>query len=205
MSKHFVLAPFWLRALPLLLLTAIAVGWPGAATGGGPATLPPEVSSANPLLISIKGRCVATKRNRAGRDVLVNRCNQCRLVKLQRKTRGDAFPKARSYRVAARKEFQLPFRGNGQTRLLSEAPCESEQKAALDHAYRDCAKIAKRRDGTPALVNACPICRGVVVERIAGNGQSQRQVYTMTGQSVIRIPLRGAAILRVVSELSCTK
>jgi hypothetical protein len=204
MSGSFLLAPLWLRLLALLLFAAVIAGWPGTASGGS-AALPSGLSASNPLLVSVKGRCISTKRNRAGRDVLVNRCNQCRIIKIQRKTRGSSFPQSRSYRVGARKEVQLSFKGRGQTRLLSEQPCESEQEAALDHAYKDCAKIAKRNDGTPALINACPICRGVVVQRIAANGSSQRQVYTMTGESIIRIPLRGAAVLRVVSELSCTK
>lgn len=204
MTGPFLYAPLWLRLLALLLLAAMIVGWPGAAAGG-PLASADKSSQPNPLLVEVKSRCIVTQRNRSGRDVLVNRCSQCRMVKLQRKTSGGSFPQSRTYRVNGGKQVQLSFRGRGQTRLLSEGPCQSERQAALDPAHRDCAKIAKRKDGTPALVNACPICKGVVVERIAGNGQKQRQVYTMSGQSMIRIPLRGAAIIRVVSELSCTK
>ena len=65
--------------------------------------------------------------------------------------------------------MKLSFRGSGSTRIATDTACEAEP-AATETPVKDCAKLAKRKNSKPVLINACNVCRGVVLERTASNG-----------------------------------
>ena len=138
------------------------------------------------------------------RDVLVNGCGQCRAVTVQRQKRGSGFPIKREFRVPARGKIQMSFRGPGKTRVIADAPCD--QPEAIDkYEIKDCAKIAKSKSGSPVLLNACPVCRGVVLEKVAANGRAERGTYIVGARTALPVPLRGAARLQIVNEIPCKR
>ncbi len=173
----------WMRVLLLVLLAMLVLAWPRAAAAGG--------------------QCISAV-NRVQGDVLVNRCNECRIAEITHKRRGNGFPLRRSYRIPASGKMELSFRGSGKTRVIMDSPCDAEE-AATEAPDKDCAKLAKSKNGLPVLINACTVCRGVVLERSASNGSKRRQVFTMTARSMLPLKTLGAAKLEIVSELPCTR
>ena len=201
MSGHIDTANFWVRALLFAALGTLLAAWPGPTSGARLAPLggTPE----NPHLVQIKAQCVMPRKQN-NRDILVNACRQCRAVTVHRQKRGSGFPVKREFRVPARGKIQLSFRGPGKIRVIADSPCD-QPDVISNYEIKDCAKITKREDGSPALVNACPVCRGVVVERVAANGRKERGTYTVSPRTLMPIPLRGAARLQIVTEIPCKK
>ncbi len=183
MGTTFPTTWWWMRALFLALLAALILGWSDSAAAAS--------------------KCIRAVNQVQG-DVLINRCNECRVVKITHKRRGQGFPLTRSYRVPASGKMELSFRGSGKTRVVNDTPCDAEP-AATEAPAKNCAKLARRKDGTPALVNGCSVCRGVVLERTGSNGSRRRQVFTMTGRSMLPVATLGAARLAIVSELPCKR
>ena len=173
----------WMRVLLLVLLAMLVLAWPRAAAAGG--------------------QCVSAV-NRVQGDVLVNRCNECRIAEITHKRRGNGFPLQRTYRIPASGKMELSFRGSGKTRVVLDKPCDADETTAEAPA-KDCAKLAKADNGLPVLINACTVCRGVVLERSASNGSKRRQVFTMTGRSMLPLKILGAAKMEIVSELPCSR
>ena len=83
----------------------------GAAWGGGP------VPTGGPAyLIGVKvAKCVRLGKS-GGRKTLINRCGDCRTVKLQRRRPGGDFPAVRTIKVPELYRIELSFRGPGRTR-----------------------------------------------------------------------------------------
>ena len=170
----------WMR---VLLLAMLVLAWPRAAAAGS--------------------QCVSAV-NRVQGDVLVNRCNECRIAEITHQRRGNGFPLRRSYRIPASGKMELSFRGSGKTRVILDKPCDADE-ATTEAPATNCAKLAKRKNQKPVLVNTCTFCRGVVLERSASNGSKRRQVFTMTGRSMLPISALGATKLEIVSELPCSR
>jgi len=149
-------------------------------------------------------QCIAQRQDARG-EILINRCSECRLVEIYHQRRGGGFPVKRSYRISGKTSLPLPFKGPGNTRIVSDIACESENSATTEPKIRgsECGKLIKRPDGNPALINTCSACRGVVLERTMKTGRTTRQVYTLSGRSVIPVNLRGAVQLEVIGEVSC--
>lgn len=94
---------------PLLLAVVLfALGLLGAA---GPAGAAP----AEPL-------CVLLFSDEGG-ETLINRCQACREVTLQRFREGEGIPNVRSLMLPGAVAVQGPFRGPGRTRILGERTC----------------------------------------------------------------------------------
>ena len=55
----------------------------------------------------------------AGGEQLINSCNSCRIVKLQRKRPGEGAPINRTYTVPPKTTTNLSFRGPGRSRIVS--------------------------------------------------------------------------------------
>ncbi|MBL6928953.1 MAG: hypothetical protein ISR44_07245 [Rhodospirillales bacterium] len=183
----------------LIIVAAIAV-LPGALSA---TAAPLREMPDNPLLVRVKAQCVQPRKS-YNRDILVNACKQCRAVTVYRQKRGGGFPIKREFRVPARGKIQLSFRGPGKVRVIADAPCDVPD-VVDQYEIKDCAKIAKRKDGSPVLVNACPVCRGVVLEKVAANGHKERGTYTVAARTALPIPLRGAARLQIVTEIPCKR
>jgi len=200
MGSPLFAAPLWQRLILILLLATIAAGWPRVA--GGQSLSQTLAAKNHRPAVTAPGQCVQAV-NRVEGDVLVNLCNECRIADITHKRQGDGFPLTRSYRVPESGRVELSFRGSGKTRVVSEHPCETPQAQTTDTGYKDCAKLARHKNGDAALINACPVCRGVVIERLAGNGQRQRETFALSGRTLVPVPLRGAAKITIVSELAC--
>ncbi len=153
---------------------------------------------------SAASTCVSVVGGVSG-DTLVNRCIQCRIVEISHKRRTGGFPIRRSYRLPENGEMNLSFKGSGRARILSDSACEGEEPTTQSRNRQNCVKLSKRPDGLPELSNTCPVCRGVVVARIFGNGQALQQVYTLGGRASLPVPINGASHMAIVSELPCTR
>lgn len=190
--------PVWLRLAAVLAVGILLAGWSGPAAGQTRLR-----SSLNYRLQSTAGGQCVQAINRLQGDVLVNHCDSCRNVKIQHQRRGNGFPTTRTFRVPEKGKIELSFKGSGQTRVVSDTACDGDPSQPSTGTVKDCAKIATRKNGEPVLINACPVCRGVVVERLASSGRRDRQTFTMSGRTLLPLPLRGAAKIRIVTELSC--
>lgn len=147
------------------------------------------------------GQCVQAL-NRLEGDILVNTCNECRIAHIEHQRRGQGFPVTRSYRVPEKGKMELSFKGSGKTRVVSDGPCDPNKPAAIDDV-KDCAKLATGRNGKPALVNACPVCRGVVIERLGSDGRRDRETFALSPRTMLPLTQRGAAKITIVSEMAC--
>lgn len=200
MMGSFGAAPRWLRLAVILGAAALLSGWPGLASG--------QTSIRNSLNYRLQAtggdQCVQAI-NRVQGDVLVNHCDECRKAQIQYQRRGGGFPITRDFRVPEKGKVELSFKGSGKTRVVSDTPCDAADSQPTTGEVKDCAKLAKRKNGEPALINACPVCRGIVIERVASSGRRDRQTFTLAGRALVPLPLRGAATIRIVNELPCKK
>ena len=200
MTGYLDSASAWLRIL-LVFVAALVAGWPDSAAGQ---TRPSLTSRPAYRLQAAGGEQCVQAIHRVQGDVLVNHCNECRNAQIQHQRRGVGFPVTRDFRVPEKGKVELSFKGSGKTRVVSDTPCDVDTQAETADV-KDCAKLATRKDGEPALMNACPICRGVVIERVASNGRSERQTFTLSPRTLLPLQLRGAANIRIVKELPCKK
>lgn len=175
------------------------LGGPAPAESGPRSSLTSAVESQIQRVVA--GQCVRAV-NRLEGDVLVNQCSECRIAHIEHQRRGQNFPLTRSYRIPERGKMELSFKGSGKTRVLSDGPCDPEMPAAAEEV-KDCAMLARRKNGEPALVNACPVCRGVVIERLAGNGRRDRETFALSPRTLLPIAQRGATQIKIVSEQPC--
>lgn len=199
MSGTLSAAPPWLRLLLYLATAAFLAGWPGLAYGGSPAASTHVRQHHVPTVQN--GRCVQAV-NRTSGDILINSCNECRLVQITYRRPNNDFPLHRSYRLRANARMDLSFKGTGQTRVMNDSPCDPAPIETSD-GHKDCAKLVRGKDGRPTLANACPVCRGIVIERVGADGLRRRQTLALTGLSMVPIPALGAAGVRIVTEMEC--
>jgi len=194
-------ARVWRWGLAIAALAAMVLGGPARADAG------PRSISSTAIESQIQrvagGQCVQAV-NRLEGDILVNRCNECRIAHIEHQRRGQNFPLTRSYRIPERGKMELSFKGSGRTRVLSDGPCDPEKPAAAEEV-KDCAMLARRKNGEPALVNACPVCRGVVIERLASNGRRDRETFALSPRTLLPIARREATQIKIVSEQSCPR
>jgi hypothetical protein len=59
----------------------------------------------------------------AGGEILVNRCQSCREVTLQRLREGGGIPSVRLLMLPGEAAAPTPFRGPGRTRIMGERTC----------------------------------------------------------------------------------
>lgn len=188
-----------LRFMMIFAAVVVLAGWPDAAAGQTRSRL---TSNLNYRLQAATGEQCIQAINRVQGDVLVNHCNACRNAKIEYQRRGTGFPVTRDFRIPEKGKVELSFKGSGKTRVVADSPCDADAQPTTG-AIKDCAKLATRKNGEPALVNTCPVCRGVVVERIASNGRRDSQTFTLSPRSMLPLPLRGAAKIQIATELPC--
>ncbi|MDP6573776.1 MAG: hypothetical protein QGI06_09745 [Rhodospirillales bacterium] len=157
----------------------------------------------NPLLERAKAlRCVRLAK-RSGREIVVNACGTCRIVKVSRKRPGSNPASSRTYTMARSSTMPLPFRGPGRTRLLGDQPCKGKDASPAEASDRQCVALRKNKTGKTVLVNGCEVCRKVSLERIHANGERTVQFYTIARNAYVPAPPRGARSARVLSDQNC--
>ncbi len=185
------------------VLAVAALAGPGgpAAGGEGPAGPLPEIARAQ--------KCVRLA-TQAGREILVNACPACRIVHLERKRPGGAFPAQRTYTVPERSRVTLSFRGPGRTRILSDEPCRGASPEDAGEAppgterQAKCIHLRHTKGGPVVLFNGCRACRAVVVERAGPGGARKTQTFAVAGGSSVPLARPGAPVqARIVAEKPC--
>lgn len=186
-------APGALPAVRRAALIVLAVVL-GAAWGGGP------VPTGGPAhLLSVKAaKCVRLGKS-GGRETLINRCGDCRKVKLQRRRPGGNFPTARTITVPELSQIELSFLGPGRTRIVSDQSCRAAADPRDDG--QRCTRLKVMKNGTLALVNQCAICRIAVVERAQPGGGRKMRTVVLAARAAV--PIAGQGQARVLTEKSC--
>ena len=157
----------------------------------------------NPLLERVKALSCVRLAKRSGREIVVNTCGACRVVKVSRKRPGSNPASSRSYTLARSSSMPLPFRGPGRTRLLGHSPCRGKEAPVAEVSDRRCVGLRKNGKGKTVLVNGCQVCRTVKLERIHATGQRSIQTYTIARNAYVPAPPRGAKEARVLSDRNC--
>lgn len=157
----------------------------------------------NPLLKRAKAMSCVRLAKRSGREIVVNTCATCRVVKVSRKRPGSNPASFRTYTVAPSSTMTLPFRGPGRTRLNGDTPCAGKEAPVAAAADRQCVGLRKNDKGDTVLVNGCEVCRKVDLERIHANGERTVQVYTIARNAYVPAPPRGAKEARVLTDQNC--
>ncbi len=188
-----------------LACAGCGVSAPDAGGGHAGARLPPA-----PMLELIKGQRCVRLATQAGREILVNACQACRIVHLERKRPGGGFPAQRTYTVPESSRVTLSFRGPGRTRILSEGPCraaapgETGEQTPGETREAKCIHFRQSMGGPVVLFNSCQACRAVVVERAGPAGARNRQTFAVAGGSSVPLARPGAPVqARIVTEKPC--
>ncbi len=187
-----------LAAIPLAGFSLPAANSPlaGAVMDGGP----------GPLLVPIKAnQCVRLVRGQGGVKLL-NSCSTCRIVKVLRKRPGNTPPVFRTYTVPRKSTTDLPFRGPGASRVVSDISCRGDAEPGPTESKpdgRQCVQIHRTKSGDLTLYNSCAVCRLVVAERLNQPGGRSRQTFSIAGRSFAPLPARGAEMARIITDKSC--
>ena len=82
-----------------------------------------SVEKANAIPVN---KCARIIKSSVGSEILVNRCDVCMKIKVERKRPGNvgAVPTMRDYTMPAGSKQPLPFKGPGGTRISSESACK---------------------------------------------------------------------------------
>jgi hypothetical protein len=147
-----------------------------------------------------------------GGEKLVNQCNACRIVTLHRSRVGNATPTQRSFTVHPGMPVDVPFKGSGRSRMMSEAPCEGTPDAPVNivnpqapaPAAPDlqCVRLYRVQDRI-MMTNICDTCRKITVARHGAGGGEARMSYDLKGKGSAPIEALGAASARIVGEGRC--
>ena len=145
-------------------------------------------------------------------EYILNACDSCRKVNIQRKRRGVAMPVMRTYNIQPLSKFPTPFKGIGRSRITSEVPCKGTKGAGVNitdphtkhRKQKNCIKLQAAGSKGVVLVNKCSSCQGVAIQRLSTNGNSMgQQVYKMKPLSVISVRSKGAAQVRYLTAAPC--
>lgn len=147
-----------------------------------------------------------------GGEKLVNQCNVCRIVTVLRSRVGNASPTQRSFNVHPGIPVDVPFKGSGRSRVVSEVPCEgapdapvnivNPQAQAPPAPELQCVRLY-RVGGQVMMLNACDECRRITVARFGAGGGEARMNYDLKGKGNAPLDALGAATARVVGEGRC--
>lgn len=148
-----------------------------------------------------------------GNEALFNACGQCRIVEVTRNRPGVAMKGKRTYAVPARAKIDLTFHGPGKTRIQSERPCRSSNidqplsqrgGSFLKDKKISCVKIQVLKNGSPALVNTCAVCRQVVIEYDIKGVGPKRETNTVKPRAyAILNPHPEATDARILRDRGC--
>lgn len=165
----------------------------------------------DPAPAEAAGNCVRLVPDR-GSEKIVNACNACRVVSIRRKRPGIAVPVMRTYNVQPKSIFPVSFKGPGRSRITSVTPCKGDAGAAAnlvkpqnnEVARKQCVNLKEVLGGGVALVNSCKECRAAAIERYNPQGRSLgREAFKINGQTVKKVPPRGAARVGYLADIPC--
>ena len=148
-----------------------------------------------------------------GSEYILNTCDACRKVRIQRKRRGIAMPVMRTYNIQPFLKFRTPFKGVGRSRITSEIPCEGTKGARVNlldpqtknNQQKNCINLQATRSNGVVLANKCSSCLGVAIQRIGINGKHMgQQVYKMEPLTMISVRSKGAAQVRYLAAVPCS-
>ncbi len=151
-------------------------------------------------------RCVHLVTRADGR-VMVNSCNACRTIKIERRRPGGTVPSYRNYTLAPKSTTHISLRGGGRTRIVGDKACETASGTAPgpQQPQGPCISITRKRTGEPVLFNQCGLCRTVILEHLAPDGNRTREVLRVLGNSLKRLNPKGAIQTRIVAQPPCRK
>ncbi|MGB0684252.1 MAG: hypothetical protein ACPGOV_16225 [Magnetovibrionaceae bacterium] len=176
-----------------------------APANAGPLTPTPTWPQSHPLHQEVKLGCVQVV-NLQGRPSLINRCNQCRIVSLQRKRPSDTVPISRTFTIPAKSTIEHAFRGPGRTRITSDAACEAvtpnPQSGGVASADGERCIGFRKAGGQILVVNTCRVCRTAQIERF-GNGPASQATVMVGPRSFSALAREGASQARVLAEAGC--
>ena len=147
-------------------------------------------------------------------EYVVNTCNTCRRVGVQRRRIGSkGAPVMRTYDLQPGSKFPLPFKGPGRSRVTSDVPCRDELGGGRDifnpgkgrraSAPQQCVSLQNTRGGV-MLVNQCKECRAAAVARYTRAGKSLgRQFYKVRASSSVPVSPKGAASVGYLTDVAC--
>jgi hypothetical protein len=143
-------------------------------------------------------------------EVLINGCDVCRRVGVERARPGSQFPTARTVVVPEEGRIELSFLGPGRTRLTSEEECRiaARPDEAVTGAVtgrsdgRRCVQFA-RSGGAYLLVNGCSTCRSIAVLRTDPAGRQSRGTYHVAPQSSLPYPADGGLNAAITDDMPC--
>jgi len=190
--------PLWAR---LGALIALLIAWPALAAGV--VTPAPRIGAGLALPVAMKCSHLVSG---PGGETLVNTCDMCRIVTVQRKRPGADAPISRTLTVGGQTRNELSFRGPGHSRIIADVPCRQKQPGASPtpggEGEQRCIMM-QQAGGRLALFNLCEECRAVVVERIDKKGGRRMQTLSVGGKSAAPLESQGATGARILSEKSC--
>lgn len=148
----------------------------------------------------VGGRCTHLDGG-PGRDTVVNSCNVCVTVRLEHRRPVGDVPSNRDYRLPAKSELPLSFRG-GKTRILSEELCDGNP---IDQAAspNQCLSLYRSESAVTVAVNTCGTCRLATIERISGSGRSSSEAVTVGARGYVPVNPQGAQYARLIGDQPC--
>jgi len=151
-------------------------------------------------------RCVRLVRVPGG-ETLVNGCDQCKMINVQRRRPGVAVPSVRKITLPQQSSQPLPFRCPGQTRVIGVGTCQDEAPFRTGTKMTEpakCVRFEQTATGDAMLVNSCQVCRVVGVERMDTRGKATPARYAVPARTMMPFKARGAATARIVSDDVCS-
>ncbi len=152
-------------------------------------------------------RCIRLARV-SGFETLVNMCASCRNVQINRDRTGVSLPTVRSYQLRPGEKRDLKFKGPGRTRILSDEACnleagenQADQKKAQDFEQQ-CVVPVKTAEGL-VLVNSCPTCREIIVQRTYPDGQTNIAPYSFAANEKYILQSNGAIQAQIIGDRPC--
>ena len=147
-------------------------------------------------------RCVIVAKQ-GTREVLINRCAECRRVKIERKRSNGGFSTHRNFTIPKGATTQLPFRGRGYSRIATDQPCTDT--GVVGPADQKCIVIQNSTKLGPVLVNTCTDCRMALIEVREPTGQRVNKTYAVAGRSYIPFRTAKALDARILKQAVCKR
>ncbi|MDA0997048.1 MAG: hypothetical protein O2944_02440 [Proteobacteria bacterium] len=147
-----------------------------------------------------------------GSELLVNKCDQCRVASIIRSRPGNDVPVGRKYNVQPKSTFPMPFRGPGRSRITSDFPCPGEPGGDNDllnfkpeaKAEQKCVSMERAGSNAIVLINRCGTCRAVAIERTSrGSNSGTRDYFLLAGSSRLPVSPNGFDAVGLVGDISC--
>ena len=149
------------------------------------------------------------------REFVVNSCNTCRRVAVQRRRVGlYSAPIMRTYDLQAKTKFPLPFKGPGRSKITSDVPCRDQagggqsilrpaQTQPLDQP-KNCVSSHRSRNFGLTLINDCKECRAVALGSYSLSGKlNGRRFYKLKPHKRIHIRSNRNSRVHYLKDFPC--